>query len=164
MRTDRADCAVAQTSASPQQRIRPLPTCAFSLHSSRDATQRGVWRHTLHSFLLGHRLAILCPTLKRCKPSPAPPALTLPAAVVLPNVSAGAVEQDQEQRRRIRGRVHERMAELGPLLAEVERHVGALGQHVAAAAAGGWAEGSVKDGVREVRVNGWHLGRRRGRT
>ncbi|EFJ48126.1 hypothetical protein VOLCADRAFT_91154 [Volvox carteri f. nagariensis] len=57
----------------------------------------------------------------------------------LPNVSPpspGAVEQDAEQRRRIRARLNDRLAELAPLVSEVERHLVLVGHHLAGAAAG----------------------------
>ncbi|KAG2451873.1 hypothetical protein HYH02_003648 [Chlamydomonas schloesseri] len=57
-------------------------------------------------------------------------------AGALPSVASGAVDQDMEQRRRIRLRVHERLAELAPHVSEVERHMAALGSQLANAAAG----------------------------
>ncbi|KAG2441688.1 hypothetical protein HXX76_003304 [Chlamydomonas incerta] len=61
-----------------------------------------------------------------------------PGAVAgaLPSVASNAVDQDMEQRRRIRSRVHERLAELAPHVSEVERHMAALGSQLANTAAG----------------------------
>ncbi|GIL87005.1 hypothetical protein Vretimale_14185 [Volvox reticuliferus] len=57
-------------------------------------------------------------------------------AVTLPSVASGAVEQDAEQRRRIRARLNDRWAELTPLVSEVERHLCLVSTHLAGAAAG----------------------------
>ncbi|GLI63141.1 hypothetical protein VaNZ11_006049 [Volvox africanus] len=57
-------------------------------------------------------------------------------AGTLPSVASGAVEQDAEQRRRIRARLNDRLAELAPLVSEVERHLSLVGTHLAGAAAG----------------------------
>ncbi|GIL50148.1 hypothetical protein Vafri_6281 [Volvox africanus] len=57
-------------------------------------------------------------------------------AGTLPSVASGAVEQDAEQRRRIRARLNDRLAELAPLVSEVERHLSMVGTHLAGAAAG----------------------------
>ncbi|GLC39400.1 hypothetical protein PLESTM_000892700 [Pleodorina starrii] len=58
------------------------------------------------------------------------------AAGALPSVASGAVEQDAEQRRRIRARLNDRLAELAPLVSEVERHLALAGNSLASAAAG----------------------------
>ncbi|GFR52678.1 hypothetical protein Agub_g15304 [Astrephomene gubernaculifera] len=58
---------------------------------------------------------------------------SLPAGALPP---AAAVEQDAEQRRRIRAALAERLGELAPLVGEVERHVGLLGAQMAGVAAG----------------------------
>lgn len=58
-------------------------------------------------------------------------------------VASNAVDQDMEQRRRIRMRVHERLGELAPHVSEVERHMTALGSQLANTAAGGCAAGGM---------------------
>ncbi|KXZ52586.1 hypothetical protein GPECTOR_9g631 [Gonium pectorale] len=63
---------------------------------------------------------------------------TAGVASALPTVggAAAAVEHDADQRRRIRQRTADRMAELAPLVGEVERHLGVLGSQLAGMTAG----------------------------